>query len=635
MTMRLLWASVLGAGLFFTAASTAPARTFFVDATRGHDDRNGLSEDNAWQSLAQVSRATLAPADQVLFRRGQTWRGQLRPHSGSTNGVITYGAFGSGPKPVFLGSAAMDHTGDWQAAGAGLWITTPLRFDSTGETVDLPADRWGVYHEGGADCSLAVGDSSQDQGKILRLEGRKPGSSANHIQLSIGGLSVKAGDYYLLRFEARATRPFVPASFSLMKNGPPWTAYAGSFSTNTTIGTHWTERSVRFHGSESASDARLTLFLGGTLPGDCTLFLRSMRLEKVLCSQERPLDVDVGNIIFDQGARTGVKKWREADLREPGDFYYDARTWQVTLRSDTNPATQHQSIELALCRHIIDQGNCGFVAYENLDLRYGAAHGIGGGSTRHITVRNCDISYIGGGHQNAGSDGAPVRYGNGIEFWAAASDSLVEGCRIWEVYDAALTNQGSGTNVEKNIIYRRNVIWNSEYSFEYWNRGAASVTRNIVFENNICVDAGYGWGHRQRPDPNGRHLMFYDNTAATTNVVIRHNIFVNSVDSLMRLHGRDWTAALTLDENCWHQEGKPCVLRSDKPERLGGSLALPEEKPYVLWGDKKIGESEFKAFMQARGLEAHAVVADPKFIDAAHRDFRLTPGSPVAAWFAQ
>jgi hypothetical protein len=613
MTMHAIWASVLGAGLFFTAAATTPARTFFVDATGGHDDRNGLSEDNAWQSLDQVNRAALAPSDQVLFRRGQTWRGQLRPQSGSTNGVITYGAFGSGPKPVFLGSAAMDRPGDWQPAGAGLWITAPLRFESVGETVDLPVNRWGEYHEGGADCVLTIENPSTETKKSLRLEGRKPGSSGHHIQLSIGGLSVKNGDYHLLRFEARATQPFAPASFSLMKSSSPWTAYARSQSTNETIGKEWAEYAVRFHGIETASDARLTLFLGGALPEGGTLWLRSMRLEKVRCSQERPLDVDVGNIIFDHGTLTGVKKWRETDLREPGDFFYDARTWQVKLRSDTNPASQYQSIELALCRHIIDEGGRGFVTYENLDLRYGAAHGIGGGSTHHITVRNCDLSYIGGGHQLTRPDGGPVRYGNGIEFWADASDSLVEGCRIWEIYDAALTNQGSGTNVEQNITYRRNVIWNSEYSFEYWNGGTASVTRNILFENNICVDAGYGWGHRQRPDPNGRHLMFYNNAAATTNVVIRHNIFSRSVDSLMRLHGRDWTAALALDENCWHQEGKP----------------------YVLWDNKTIGENEFKAFMQAKGLEAHAVVADPKILDAPHRDYRVAPDSPVAAWFAQ
>jgi len=330
---------------------------------------------------------------------------------------------------------------------------------------------------------------------------------------------------------------------------------------------------------------------------------------KVRCNQPFPLSADVGNIIFDHGKFTGVKQWSEADLRRDGDYFYDGRSWQVKLRSNGNPAPRHRSIELALRQHIIDQSGRSYVSYENLDLRYGAAHGVGGGSTHHITMRGCDISFIGGGHQMTRPDGKPVRYGNGIEFWSGARDCLVEDCRLWEIYDAALTNQGDGTNVQQNITYRRNVIWNSEYSFEYWNRGPASRTRNIVFEHNTCVDAGHGWGHRQRPDPNGRHLMFYDNSAATTNVVIRNNIFCNATDSLLRLHGRDWTGALAMDGNCWFQP----------------------RGPVLLWGQQTIGADEFAGFTHSRGFDRHSLLADPRFVDAALRDYRLSPDSPARA----
>jgi len=94
-----------------------------------------------------------------------------------------------------------------------------------------------------------------------------------------------------------------------------------------------------------------------------------------------------------------VKKWSVAELREEGDYFYDPRAWQVTLRSHANPAALYRNIELALRRHIIDEGGRGYVTYEDLALSCGAAHGIGGGGTHHITVRNCDFSYIGGGHQ--------------------------------------------------------------------------------------------------------------------------------------------------------------------------------------------------------------------------------------------
>lgn len=317
------------------------------------------------------------------------------------------------------------------------------------------------------------------------------------------------------------------------------------------------------------------------------------------------LSVDVGNIIFDRGAAVGVKKWSRDALREPGDYFYDPDAKRVLLRSDGNPAERHRSIELALRKHIIDQSGKRYVTYEDLDLRYGAAHGIGGSGVRHIVVRRCDLSYIGGGHQHTTADGRPVRYGNGIEFWSSAGDCLVEDCRLWEIYDAALTNQGSGTNVQENITYRRNVIWNCEYSFEYWNRDESSRTHNILFEHNTCVDAGYGWGHGQRPDRNGRHVMFYDNTAATSDFVVRYNIFCNATDSCLRLHGRDWTASLTLDANCWYQR----------------------DGAFLLWRQTSVGADEFFNHQRERGFSAHALVGDPQFVDPGARDYRLKPNS--------
>jgi len=533
------------------ARSAAAGRTFYVDATGGDDAQDGLTPETAWRSLTKVNHAPLAPGDRVLFRRGQTWRGQLVPQSGDASGVITYGAFGEGPKPVLLGSVAADRAEDWERVGENIWATVPLRFETNGVQADLQRAAWSLHQEGGASCGFK--SEKQDGATEFQLTCRNPGTRANHLQLTVSGLAVQEAGYYLFTFRAQATRPFAPASVSLMKAGPPWTGYAKTESDLPVISTNWADYLIRFQAGQSAADARLTVFLGGALPANSTLLLRPGQLLKVRSNQAIPLSVDVGNIIFDGGKTCGVKKWSEADLRRDGDYFYDPRSWQVKLRSEAHPATRHQSIELALRQHIIDEGGRSHVTYENLDLRYGAAHGIGGGSTHHITARGCDISFIGGGHQMTRPDGMPVRFGNGIEFWSSAHDCLVEDCRLSEIYDAALTNQGDGTNVQANIAYRRNVIWNSEYSFEYWNRGPASRTRNIVFEQNTCVDAGLGWGHGQRPDPNGRHLMFYDNAAVTTNVFIRGNIFCRATESLLWLQGRDWTAALTMEDNWWFQ----------------------------------------------------------------------------------
>ena len=392
-----------------------------------------------------------------------------------------------------------------------------------------------------------------------------------------------------------------------MKDAPPWTPYADSRAVLPKIGANWTELTIPFHAGQTARDARLTFFLGGALPAGASLLIEPGVLATARSNQPVPLSVDVGNLIFDQGRATGVKKWSETELQHPVEFVYAPRTWQVKLRLDANPAARYRSVVLALRRHIIDQSGQRHVTYEDLDFRYGAAHGIGGSDVQGITVRNCDVSYIGGGHQLTDFDGRTVRFGNGIEFWSDARDCLVEGCRLWEIYDAALTNQDGGTNVQENITYRHNQIWKCEYSFELWNRDRASRTRHIHFEHNTCVNAGCGWGHAQRPDPSGRHLMFFDNTSATDDVAIRYNIFSQATDSLLRLHGRDWTAALTMDFNSWYQPSGPLLL----------------------WGEQVVPASRFERFLHPRGLDTHSVVADPMFLDPAHHDFRLAPQSPA------
>jgi hypothetical protein len=608
---RTAWVGLLlaaGAGVAVPAETGGAPRVFHVDATGGDDAKDGLAPGSAWRTLGRVNGAALRPGDSVLFRRGGTWRGQLVPVSGDPSGVVTYGAYGEGEKPLLLGSAALDRPGDWQPAGPDLWATAPLRFEPGAPLADLRQARWGLHQEGGASCRLTPIPAGGEGHPGYRLECDQSGTAPNHVQLTVPGLSVRDGEYALLTLRARCTPPAKPFRAVLMKDGAPWTAYADP-DAPIAPGTEWGAQTVRFQARHTAGDARLTFFLGGALPPGSVLLLQPGTLTGATCSQPIPLSVDVGNIIFDGGRATGVKKWGVADLMQEGDFFYDARAWQVTLRSAGNPATRHRGIELALNRHLIDEGGRGYVAFDNLALRYGAAHGIGGGGTHHVTVRACDISWIGGGHQTTRPDGTPVRFGNGVEFWSGARDNLVEGCRIWEIYDAALTNQGDGENVQENITYRRNVVWNSEYSFEFWNRGPVSRTRAIRFEHNTCVGAGRGWGYRQRPDPNGRHLMFYDNSSATEGVVIRYNLFCDAKDSLLRLHGRDWTAALAMDFNGWFQR----------------------EGPLLLWGRETVGADRFVTFLQPRGLETHGIVADPKFVDPARNDYRLAPDSPLRA----
>lgn len=313
---------------------------------------------------------------------------------------------------------------------------------------------------------------------------------------------------------------------------------------------------------------------------------------------------DVGNIIFGNDEVCGVKKWNAADLKHDGDYWYDDASHAIKLRLSENPAKRYSHIECAINRHIIDEGNRSYVVYENLMLKYGGAHGIGGGNTHHIIVRDCEFGLIGGGNQHN-----RVRFGNGVEFWAAAHDNLVERCRLWEIYDAALTNQSGGPKTPHyNIIYRNNVIWNSEYSFEYWNRPQDSETRDVYFINNTCLNAGYGWGHSQRPDPSGCHLRFYGSPAPATNIVIRNNIFNGAKGPAF--YSPSWTKsqvdALVMDYNCWRQDD-------------GVMIQLP---------GSTFSMADFANYQAQWAKEPHSICGDPRFVNSALLDLHLASGSP-------
>ena len=77
--------------------------TYFV-SNSGNNNNSGTSPNNAWQTIDRLNTVRLCPGDSVRFKRGNIWREQLIPQSGSSKRYILYGAFGDGEKPLFLGS---------------------------------------------------------------------------------------------------------------------------------------------------------------------------------------------------------------------------------------------------------------------------------------------------------------------------------------------------------------------------------------------------------------------------------------------------------------------------------------------------------------------------------------------------
>jgi hypothetical protein len=579
-------------------------RTFYVDSTGGNDDADGLDPDQAWQSLDRVNAADLKPGDSVRFKRGEMWRGSLVPVSGAEDAPVTYTSYGDGPKPLLLGSLPRHRPEDWLRIDENIWATLPMEYSVGKRVFDFLNGQWSHHQEEGA--SVRRTQEETPQGTLVRLACTTSGSASNHVQLWGPALAVEKGTQLQLTFRARSSKPFALPPMSIRKSGSPWTPYASATMVACEIGPEWNVYQVIFSVTESAEAGKLHLSLGGFLPAEAVFEFQPQSLNLVTANISDPLTVDVGNIIFDHGKNCGWKKWSKEDLQKPYEYFYDGSSRRVYLNCPANPATLHDSIEFAMKGHVVNQGGAHHVVYDGLAVMYGASHGFGGGGTHHLVICNCDLGYIGGAHQTTKPNGTPVRFGNAIEFWGAAHDHLVENCRIWEVYDAALTNQGRGPSSKQvNITYRNNFIRNSEYSFEYWNNPETALTKNIRFLNNTCIDAGVVWSHAQRPDQNGSHLMFYSNTAETSGIEIKYNVFYNHTEWGSR-YSSGWKILPDMDHNLWY---------SDQ-----GVMAY--------WFREKLGS--FTDYQKKTGLDEHSLFAKPNFVDPSAGDYRLAPDSPGA-----
>ncbi|MBV5313777.1 MAG: right-handed parallel beta-helix repeat-containing protein [Prolixibacteraceae bacterium] len=88
--------------IFFLAliCSISAQATNYYYSSSGNNANSGLTPLLARQTLANHNSSTFAAGDSILFKKGDTFAGQLVPKSGSVGVPIIYGAYGSGAKPI-------------------------------------------------------------------------------------------------------------------------------------------------------------------------------------------------------------------------------------------------------------------------------------------------------------------------------------------------------------------------------------------------------------------------------------------------------------------------------------------------------------------------------------------------------
>lgn len=284
--------------------------------------------------------------------------------------------------------------------------------------------------------------------------------------------------------------------------------------------------------------------------------------------------VDIGGLVVDRGAGEYLLEKRVAYLNVKTGEYFQKADGSVTFDAvrdlddmtffnylKTTDYTRERTDFVLRC----DEGNPGKifgsiefldakthtiraksdVTIDNLCVLHSARHGIGSGSCKNLVITNCEIGWIGGSLFGiwAQPNGITAfgRFGNGIEVYGACDNFVIDNCYVYQCFDAGITNQfqkgGANCIVNKDVKFTNNLIEYCCYNIEYFmGIGDIDVTRlldNVLYENNICRMAGFGWG-RVNPT-NSANIKGWDHRNESKNFVIKNNIFDRAYGDLLHI----------------------------------------------------------------------------------------------------
>ncbi len=95
--------------------------TYYIDPVNGDNASDGISPERPLKSHAERE---VLPGDTVLFKRGSVIRDMMHTCNGEEGAPLTYGAYGEGDKPTFLGSVAVGDPGAWTEERPNVWRYT-------------------------------------------------------------------------------------------------------------------------------------------------------------------------------------------------------------------------------------------------------------------------------------------------------------------------------------------------------------------------------------------------------------------------------------------------------------------------------------------------------------------------------
>ncbi|QQE11289.1 hypothetical protein JD969_17595 [Planctomycetota bacterium] len=126
--------------------------TYYIDSSLGNDSNSGLTSQKPFKSLYKISTLTLAPGDKILFKRGNTYTGNLvLSGSGTANNPIIISSYGSGPRPHIQGNGINNNMGTFTIRNSSHYKFTNLEISNQGRRRGYFAGILAIAEEGSGD----------------------------------------------------------------------------------------------------------------------------------------------------------------------------------------------------------------------------------------------------------------------------------------------------------------------------------------------------------------------------------------------------------------------------------------------------------------------------------------------------
>ncbi len=212
----------------------------------------------------------------------------------------------------------------------------------------------------------------------------------------------------------------------------------------------------------------------------------------------------------------------------------------------------------------------------------------------------------------------------------ATNHIRIEYNHIYSIGKALLSDMGGIYTLgqQEGTVIRGNRIHDVEMdSYGGWGVYLDEGSSDILVEGNICYDLS--------AQPFHQHYG--------SNNLLRHNIFAFGEGGALRVTRREEHLSIILERNILVSDGTAILANTPESMNITDCMnliwnyqgeALSGPMNYDVYTRTYSFPSENQrtpAEMQAGGLYAGVLIADPLFRDPSHRDFTLLPGSPAAA----